>query len=494
MAAFKLVKKTFLSVVLSVTLLNAGGLGDFIRNNLNGSIVSTNPGYYKTQAGGYWSAGDFKLRWDMSGANINLFHAQAPSFNVGCNGIDATFGSFSYLGFQQLVNKLKKIAAAAPAMAFQMAITSLCEQCNTIMTNLEKVADALNNFNMNACQASSWLAKRLVNEISRTGGAPDASATREKAKEDPEWEWVKSLEGFSHQFGSFGEEGLQNITGHGSVLNKALKKTYSVSFMDRDEFLAIMRAILGDIYGFDIPQRDSSGANVTVIGKFQFITPAMGVEAFVDTLAKGGKLPAIVLNGIQGKNKHYLALSVINDDKGKGFNAFRHKKAIVNTFINIPAKNAFILQFKNRIKNIVDKISTHQKLSSTDLKFINSVPFPLYRYANLEATMREQMSDAVAEWLAYASIKSFSQEFFRQLMRASGSLLEDPDYTSTVNKEVLKWQQNTIKNYKELMNRLNIVLEQKSKEIKDLDNLIDRYRKLENQMIKLSPIWASVGL
>jgi conjugative transfer pilus assembly protein TraH len=486
-----LVKKTALSIVLSVTLLNAGGLADFIQNNLNGSIISTNPGYYKTQAGGYWAAGDFKLRWDMSGANINLFHAQAPSSNVGCNGIDATFGSVSYLGFNQLVEKFKKIAAAAPAMAFQMAITTLCEQCNTIMTNLEKIADALNNFNLDACKASSWLAKKLVSEIPRTGGASDAAEAQDKAKKDPEWEWVKALEGFSKQFGSFGEEGVHNLVGHGSVLNKALSKTYSITFMNRDEFLALMRALLGDIYGFDKPQKDSSGVDETALGHFQFIAPTLNADDFVKSLAKGGDLDAIVLNSKQDSNKHYLPLNVayIGD-----FNTAKIQKGIIHTKIHIPETDAFIPQFKKKIEDIVNKIASHQRLTDSDLNFINSVPFPLYRYANLEATMRQQMSDAVAEWLAYASIKAFAQNFFRELMKASGSLLEDADYTSTANKEVLKWQQDTIKNYRELMNNLNVVLQTKSKEIKDLDNLIDRYKKLENQMIKLSPIWASVGL
>jgi len=91
---------------IATTSLNAGLLSD-IGDSLDSSIEVTDGGYFKTQTGGVWSAGSVRVRFD-TGGTVYPFHAQAPSFSMGCNGIDITFGAFSYLNFDYLVDKLKK--------------------------------------------------------------------------------------------------------------------------------------------------------------------------------------------------------------------------------------------------------------------------------------------------------------------------------------------------------------------------------------------------
>jgi conjugative transfer pilus assembly protein TraH len=464
--------KTGISILLSVSLLSAGGLGNFIRNNLNGSISSTNSGYFKTQSGGYWNAGSMKVRWDMGGADIHLFHAQAPNFNVGCNGIDATFGSFSYLGFQNLIAKAKKIASAAPAMAFYMAIMTMCEQCRTIMANLEKVADILNSFDLNACQASKKLAQGMAGMITGGGVTMDSLDTHQKLSKDAEWGWVKSLETGAKWFGDLGKEGLHNKAGDGSVLNK-VSKTYNSSFVDSKTFVEIMRGLIGDIYGFDVPQKDSSGADETQIGKHLFFIPTISVDKFVDVLANGGTLKVKQLIDNKNYNDEYLAPTVVNVD------------------ITIPADEAFVPLFKQRIKDIIKKIETKQKLSNEDIQFINSAPFPLYKIANVQATLRQQISDSVAEYLAYKSIKIFVQQFFTEIMKASGSLLQDPKNAATANKEIMKWQTGIVSQFNKLMQLLNDKLKLKQQDIKTIDTIINRYKTLQKDIIKRSPIWNS---
>jgi conjugative transfer pilus assembly protein TraH len=464
--------KTGISILLSVSLLSAGGLGDFIRNNLNGSISSTNSGYFKTQSGGYWNAGSMKVRWDMSGSNIRLFHAQAPNFNVGCNGIDATFGSFSYLNFNNLVAKLKKIASAAPAMAFQMAIMTLCEQCRTIMGNLEKIADALNNFDLNACQAATGLAQGMAGMITGGGVTADSFNTHQKLSKDAEWGWVKSLETGAKWFGDLGKEGLHNKAGDGSVLNK-FAKTYKSSFIDTKTFIQIMRSLIGDVYGFDVPQKDSSGADVTQIGKHLLFIPTIPVDKFVDVLANGGTLKVKQLIDNKNDNDEYLAPTIVNID------------------ITIPANEAFVPLFKKRIKDIINKIETKQNLSNEDIQFINSAPFPLYKIANVQATLQQQISDEIAEYLAYKSIKIFVQQFFTEIMKASGSLLQDPKNAATANKEIIKWQTGIVSKFHKLMQLLNDNIKLKKQDIKTIDTIIDRYKTLQKDIIKRSPIWNS---
>jgi len=490
MENIRLVKKIVVLNFFFTITLYAGGLADYIRDNLDGSIISTNAGYYKTQVGGYWTAGSYKVRWDLSGANINLFHAEAPSFNVGCNGVDATFGSFSYLG-THLVDKLKKISSVSLAMAFQMALMTLCEQCNTIMTNLEKIADSLNNFNLNACQASKALARKMCNSITRLGGAKDASDCRANSKEDPRWGFTKALESWSNAFSSLGKEGFHNTLGHGSVLNK-ISETYEISFMDKDEFIAIMRALLGDIYGFDNLTTDSSGADQSDFGKFQFFYPILRPSDFIDFLANGGKLQVVVLN--PNKNLDNYLPVYPTTTYPIDFTSAKSKTGITLAYISMDTDKAFVPMFKAKIASIIDKIKTHTPLTTDDLNFINSMPFPLYRYANVEASLQTQITDDVAEYLAYKSIRAFAQSYFKQLMKASGSLLQNPDFAKTMNKTVSKWTKNIVTQYRNLIMLLDKELASKEKSIEQTEVLIERYKKLENQMIKYSPIWASTEL
>ena len=477
MEGIKMVKKTIISAVtaaLLATSLNAGGLGDFIRNNLNGAIETTSPGYFKTQTGGLWYGGDMKVRWDMSGANINLFHATLPSFSTGCNGIDATFGAFSYLGFNQLVDKLKKISAAAPAMAFQMAIMTLCQQCDTIMNNLEKITDALNNFNMNGCQAASKVARLMCNAVVGSGAAQDATQCRAKSSQDEEWAFTKFITGLSQQFGKLGEQGAYNKLGSGSVLNK-VAQNYSPSFMDKDEFIEIMRGLLGDVYGFDIKQKGSSGQDEPVIGKFMYIIPQTSPGEFLKALVNGGDIKGVQLIP-QKSGDHYIAPKI---------------KPIP---ITIPQDESFVYLFKTKIEDIINKIETKQPLSTDDINFINSMPIPLYNIANVVATARIDFTNDNAEYLALEAAKAFVEKFYQQLMQAYGALLRNPDFDATSRKQVLTWIRRSADKYNRAIKLINDEMSLYYKRVKHDNDIIKQYQNIQKQMIKNSPIWASLGL
>ena len=466
---------TALACMLFANTLNAGGLAGFIQNNLNGAIEVTNPGYFKTQAGGLWYGGDMKIRWDMSGANINLFHAEAPHFAVGCNGIDATFGSFSYLGFQQLVDKLKKIAAAAPAMAFEMAISTMCEQCGTIMNNLEKIADTLNNFNMNACQASKAIARKMSSMIVGTGNAKDASDARQNASKSSEWAFTKALESFQQKFGSIlGTNGFAAQLGLGSAVAK-VATTYSPSFENKTEFIELMRGLLGDIYGFNASSKSTDGSVSTSFGNFMYIPPVTDVDNFLKVLMNGGEIEGIEVKDNKSGGK-YLAP---NHNEVK---------------ITIPTNQAFVTLFKNKIQDIINKIQDHQQLTTQDINFINSMPIPLYKIANVIATLNMSLPDDTAKYLALKAASSFVRKYYQQLIQALGSILQNPDIASTENKKVLNWIQQSANNYRQIMLLLNSRMSLEYKKIKHQEDVIHQYEKLQQEMIKNSPIWASIGL
>ena len=85
-----------------------------------------------------------------------------PRFKVGCGGIDLFMGGFSFLNVNYLVQKFQKILQAAPAMAFDLALSTLCQQCSNIMKSLEALANELNGLQMNDCHDAKVLSAKLV--------------------------------------------------------------------------------------------------------------------------------------------------------------------------------------------------------------------------------------------------------------------------------------------------------------------------------------------
>ena len=148
-------KKIVLSTVFLVSLSQAGSMQSFLDDSINSAVEE--PGYYQSQTRGLYSLGSGRVRYNNMGTFTPL-HVEAPKFGMGCGGIDATFGGFSYLNAEYLVEKLKAVSAAAPAFAFQMALGVLCEDCKTTLNWLENIANQINNMNMDTCKAS----KRMV--------------------------------------------------------------------------------------------------------------------------------------------------------------------------------------------------------------------------------------------------------------------------------------------------------------------------------------------
>ena len=136
-------------------LAHAGFIDDWIQQKTESS-----PGYFAGQQRGYVSGGSFSARWPMK--NDHLISFEPPRLKVGCGGIDAFMGGFSFLNFDYLVQKLQKILQAAPAAAFELALKDLCEQCTEVMNVMNDMSDFLNSLQLNDCQASKVLAAKVM--------------------------------------------------------------------------------------------------------------------------------------------------------------------------------------------------------------------------------------------------------------------------------------------------------------------------------------------
>lgn len=124
-----------------------------------GTLTSvTPPGGVETLRRGGLYGGRLRVRNRTMTAQIVQF--TPPSFRAGCGGVDFFGGSFSFINLDQFTQLLRSIASAALGYAFMLALKNVCEVCATVLAQLQRAIQMLNQLNANSCQ----LAQGLVND------------------------------------------------------------------------------------------------------------------------------------------------------------------------------------------------------------------------------------------------------------------------------------------------------------------------------------------
>jgi len=136
--------------------------------------TTTSPNYFSGQQRGYYSGGGFSTRWPNK--NDYPLTSELPRIKSGCGGIDVFMGGFSFMNSDYLVDKLQGILSGAAAVAFDLALKTLCEQCANTIKNFEALSDKLNSMQLDECAA----AKELVGVVMDENGFHSSEVMREK--------------------------------------------------------------------------------------------------------------------------------------------------------------------------------------------------------------------------------------------------------------------------------------------------------------------------
>jgi conjugative transfer pilus assembly protein TraH len=136
--------------------------------------TTTSPNYFSGQQRGYYSGGGFNSRWPNR--TDYPLTVEMPRIKSGCGGIDVFMGGFSFMNSDYLVDKLQGIMSGAAAVAFDLALKTLCEQCANTIKNFEALSDKLNSMQLDECAA----AKELVGVVMDENGFHSTEVMREK--------------------------------------------------------------------------------------------------------------------------------------------------------------------------------------------------------------------------------------------------------------------------------------------------------------------------
>jgi len=144
--------------------------------------TSTSPDYFEGQKRHYGTLGGFSARWQPS--QDHLFSVTPPKFKSGCGGIDVFLGGFSFLNADYLVQKLQNMMNAAPAVAFDMALNTLCSQCSKTIKALEAISDRLNQLQFDDCKATKAVVASIAEGLTSGNANKKASAAKTHAIAD----------------------------------------------------------------------------------------------------------------------------------------------------------------------------------------------------------------------------------------------------------------------------------------------------------------------
>lgn len=156
-----MIRHWFAALALMITLLtgsaiggtaHADGISERLSNQFDLMVNYTKPSAYMGARRGVISGGSLSIR--TPSVNIKPFSLRGPSVSIGCGGIDAYFGGFSFITKEQLVQAMRAIVTAAITYAFQLALTAMCPSCADVMKDLQNALNKVNEALTNSCEAT----------------------------------------------------------------------------------------------------------------------------------------------------------------------------------------------------------------------------------------------------------------------------------------------------------------------------------------------------
>lgn len=397
--------------------LNASTGLDDILNSSSGGFDFAGTSSLKTQTRGYYNFGGMAVRSDIGGA-IRPFNIQMPTIASGCGGVDIGFGGFSFLNIDQLVEKLQKIASAAPAFVFNMALSALCKDCQSIMDQLNAVADAINGLNFDACKSAVGWGKSI-------GGAlNDKLATKDDAKGGIEsvvgdlsgaiTSATGNMQAFINCGSTSGEctdtssanakqKALEALKFQGSLVHKVFTdnksflsattdgsnstSSYAYWFkgLTQQDAEDLFRNMIGDFYGFVDPS--SCGGTDTEGGVQAYIV------ATILPLMSADEAINVFLGDTNGGGQELKGLTVSDGDKVCGNHygppVIASTPRVLSSTMNASTMRKTVA---DRLTDILGNMATSNSTAlKTDAKFLSSIRYPVYKALNVASITNDTL-------------------------------------------------------------------------------------------------------
>jgi len=350
----------------------AGWIDDWISQK-----TTSGANYLSNQKRGFGAFGNFSARWPQS--NDYLMNISPPTFKAGCGGIDMFMGGYNFLQPDYLVQKLQGMVNAAPAVAFDIALSTVSQQVSNSLGKFEAIIDRLNALQLDDCKSSKAVVATIASGLSNnqavqsykthavadweqsTGASDLWQQIKQTASAQPTADAaVTAAGGTPNKMVSACPAAMRTIF---FAPNSSILQNILVSKGQPAQYAALLRGYLGDV-GID-----STGTNYMAIAKCPENSPD-----HIDGLVNGQVYTRALWNGAGPPPACTQVVSVTIN--GTSYSS-------VETWIFTVLKGA------------ADKMVARQPLTNEQTAFFSILPAPLYQSIITDLRAAGQDADTV---------------------------------------------------------------------------------------------------
>ena len=453
------------ALFVNVNNAHAGWVSDWVQQK-----VQSSPNYFQGQQRGYYSFGSFSARW-RAPHTFYPFTISTPSLKVGCGGIDIFGGGFGFVNPKYLVQQLQTMLQAAPAVAFDIALKTLCEQCSQTIKSIEGIIQKLNGTQFNACKATRALMVSLVSKMS------------------PEW---------AEKNRAAVDEAHQTLSGYVDMFTDIFEKQQHISPTNpsTSQPAAAQSSYKDMTKGCPSDLKELFATPDTTI--LEQVAKKSGFSQDYVNLIRGlvGDIQIKVVNNADGKPElRIIQIQPCPQNKGITLDDFY----MGNVYAEPPSGpeacyNAHTLNLltyvSNQLNGIHDRMVNGGKFTTEQISLMRSSPVPVYQALKMAiATGQDQsvigtLTDVVAKAYAYGSMSDLYNATLHLIYTAREAIEKESMHSTTCNLSITAADMTALTNFVNVIyKKQQLILEDFMKtanEINSIASMVKNYREAKN--------------
>ena len=137
-------------LLMTLSSMASGNTLEKFFESLGAEANASESAAFHDQAAGYYTGGGLMVR--QKNTSYQPLNISPPSFSAGCSGIDAYFGSISFMKKNELVNMIRQMGTHVGTYAFQLAMKTMAPQVENLLSQLRKLALDINSLMIGDCR------------------------------------------------------------------------------------------------------------------------------------------------------------------------------------------------------------------------------------------------------------------------------------------------------------------------------------------------------
>jgi conjugative transfer pilus assembly protein TraH len=322
---------------------------------------ATGPSAYTAQGANIVTGGNLFMR--VPQRNYKVAHVELPSLKFGCGGIDLFAGSFSFISKENLVAMMKNIGTAAVTYAFKLALDSISPQINKTLSELQSVAQNINATNINSCEAGQAIARGMTGDWQETqkywaqvsGPVAGMFDDQSEARANTQGDDAKTASVLT----SVTDVAAKAMINPGNVAWRALSALPDIDVQDRQ----LLMSLSGTVILSADPKKAPEYKGPKTITMEQFVR---GDDS--------GKIQVYACADGTGKDE----CRVLGDE--------------------VITVKPFSHQVQDKLEAIAAKFKSNEKLTESEIKFINVSALPVYKALSVYTARKDASFESI--WIA----------------------------------------------------------------------------------------------